>query len=385
MAINITSQTCDDAWRQAAQLIRNQGVEQESRTFRSKEVTTETLELLHTSITVEDPKQRIVFARPINPAFAIAEVIWIMAGSNDLNFIKFWNPLMKKFSDDGQSLHGAYGYRLGMNAIGTFDGFDLERSFTGYFVPSQFSFNQLFEAYYALHNVPHTRQAVLQIWDGRTDFPLQGKPRYSDIPCNIVSDLLVRDGKLHWRQFMRSNDLMWGTPYNFIQWTTIQEIVAGWLGLEVGQFTMDATSLHVYAEHWEELKGLDLAYKHSSDWTELMLLPDNESDLRIKGYDNWLRAFKLVLKAAVEFVRMGDGANASLVYKIVNECENELAHLIGTDAGVAYTQWVYLLAAEVSRKLGYIKDAERFAKYSGEYYQASWMQWLERKQTEAKA
>lgn len=379
MAINITAQTCDEAWRQAAMLVRNNGIEQESRTFRSKDVTTETLELLHSSITIEDPRQRIVLARPINPAFAIAEVIWILAGSKDLAFINYWNPLMKKFSDDGKSLHGAYGYRLGMNADSGFDYIDPDTNV--YFVPSHFAFNQLYEAYNALQNVPHTRQVILQIWDGRSDFPLYGKPRYADIPCNIVSDLLVRDGKLHWRQTMRSNDLMWGTPYNFIQWTTIQEIVAGWLDLEPGIFTLDAASLHVYAEHWDELKALDLSGKNDP----LSFVVTNDSDLRIKGYDNWLCAFKHVLKAAVEFVQIGnDDVHSSLVYKIVAECENNLSYMLGTDAGVAYTQWVYLLAAEVCRKLGAIKDAERFAEYSGPYYQKSWMQWLERKQAEAR-
>ena len=60
-----------------------------------------------------DPMQRVVFSRAINPAFAIAEVIWILAGSDDLSFPAFWNPRMRRFSDDGLTLCGAYGYRIG--------------------------------------------------------------------------------------------------------------------------------------------------------------------------------------------------------------------------------------------------------------------------------
>jgi thymidylate synthase len=34
--------------------------------------------------------------------------------------------------------------------------------------------------------------------------------------------MLLREGRLNWTQFMRSNDALWGTPYNVIQWTQKQ-------------------------------------------------------------------------------------------------------------------------------------------------------------------
>ena len=34
----------------------------------------------------------------------------------------------------------------------------------------------------------------------------------------------VRQGKLEWSQIMRSNDVLLGMPYNFIQFTGLQEI-----------------------------------------------------------------------------------------------------------------------------------------------------------------
>ena len=45
---------------------------------------------------------------------------------------------------------------------------------------------------------------------------------------------------------MRSNDLHRGTPYNLIQFTTLQEVMAGWLGVELGEYLHFADSLHVY-------------------------------------------------------------------------------------------------------------------------------------------
>lgn len=367
--INIQANTCDDAWQQAAKLVRDNGLAQESRTFRSN-VTTDTLELLHASMTIENPRDRLVFSRPINPAFAIAEVIWILAGSNDLQFVRFWNETMKNFSDNGKTLHGAYGYRLGTNGEGQFDVLSVPDN--AYFMSSHLQMNQLMCAYDALKYTPHSRQVVLQVWDSRTDLPVnQGLPRSKDVPCNVVGHLLVRDGKLHWLQFMRSNDLMWGTPYNFIQWTSLQEIMAGWLGLEVGQYTHVVSSLHVYENHWEELRNLQFDNGGISiKQTMLCNNPVNESDLRV-AYDEWLRIFKIVLHCAIELM---DVSKARQVYTLIDDVRK-------SNVPAAYAEWVYVLGAEMCRKLGYYDDAHHFIKSAG-YYRKSWQQWFERKRLE---
>jgi thymidylate synthase len=45
---------------------------------------------------------------------------------------------------------------------------------------------------------------------------------------------------------MRSNDIVRGFPYNVVQFTTVQEIVAGWLGVELGPYNHWSDSLHIY-------------------------------------------------------------------------------------------------------------------------------------------
>src|SRR5207249_2638830 len=104
--ILVQQKDTDAAWRELARYFKKYGKLQESRDQP-------TTELLHVATTISDPRQRIVFSRAINPAFAIAEVISMLAGSDDLSFLAFWNPRMKKFSDDGLTLCGAYGPRIG--------------------------------------------------------------------------------------------------------------------------------------------------------------------------------------------------------------------------------------------------------------------------------
>lgn len=255
MPICFEGNSADEVWCQATTtlLSLSDGSLQNSRLG-------DTRELLHTILTIRDPRNRWIHSRMpgINPAFAIAEVFWILSGSKKASGINFWNPALPRYAGGGDEYHGAYGYRL----------------------RSQFSFDQIEKAYEAIRENPNTRQVVLQIWDATTDFPIDnGKPRSPDIPCNICSMLKLRAGKLEWVQIMRSNDIFRGTPYNIVQFTMLQEILAGWLKCDVGQYIQYCDSMHLYES--------DLAFfsvaQESLDIgdTENLAFPKNESDIII--------------------------------------------------------------------------------------------------------
>ena len=195
----------------------------------------ETLEIMKVVFSVSNPRDRWVVNRKpmISPAFAVAELFWILSGRDDAGFVNTWNPIMKNYSGDDTNYHGAYGKRLRTN-------FDLD---------------QIEQAYEALLNNPNSRQVVLQIWDAEKDLPkIKGMPNAADIPCNISSMLKIRDNKLEWSQMMRGNDIFRGTPYNFIQFTTLQEIMAGWLNTDIGEYFYFTDSLHVYESDLKKFK-----------------------------------------------------------------------------------------------------------------------------------
>ena len=214
--------TADSAWRQAADVF-----------WKTKEWTKQrsqhgvTRELLHASFHIHEPRHRWVLSRHpgINPAFAIAEAFWILAGRRDAKLVNYWNRRLPALLGRHKTYHGAYGSRL----------------------RNSFGFDQLERAYQALDRNPESRQIVLAIWNPGADFPSRNGSAVSrDVPCNVCSLLKVRNGRLEWTQIMRSNDLCLGTPHNFVQFTVLQEIVAGWLQVEVGAYFHVSDSLHVY-------------------------------------------------------------------------------------------------------------------------------------------
>src|SRR5260221_2354225 len=188
-----------------------------------------TAEVLCASLTLKHPRQRWITSREpaLNPAFALAEVIWIMCGRNDSGFLNYFNPRLPHYAGKGLTYHGAYGHRL----------------------RTHFGIDQLERAYTVLYRDHNSRQVVLQIWDTAEDLHAEdGTTRAEDVPCNIVALLKLREGRLEWTQIMRSNDLVLGLPHNIVQFSSLQEVLAGWLGVDVGSYNHFADSLHLYEQ-----------------------------------------------------------------------------------------------------------------------------------------
>jgi len=322
--------TADDVWRSAVKTLRTEGAPvQEGRGGATREI-------LRACFEIERPQQRWVVSREpaMNPAFALAEVMWIVNGRNESDFLNFWNTQLPAFAGFGATYHGAYGYRL----------------------RRQFGLDQLERAFQALQGNPLGRQVVLQIWDPRSDFPREdGSPVELDIPCNVASLLKVRNNRLEWTQVMRSNDLFLGTPHNFVQFTALQEIMAGWLGLEMGSYFHLSDSLHVY----EESTGSDLRYADIEPEPNLdsLGLPRDES-----------QAILSRLYATTARMTLPDLPREEL---------QELA--LEFEASVAYKNILTVMGAESARRRNWQDTAEALmAHCTNPAYAQMWQRWCKR-------
>lgn len=331
-----SGRTADDVWQKLAFYFK-QGTGVSIHEGRGGK----TEELLHVAITIEDPKQRWVVSRTpaMNPAFALAEVAWIMNGSKDAAFINHWNPILPKYAGYCDNYHGAYGYRL----------------------RTHFGFDQLEKAFHALKKNPSSRQVVLQIWDPRSDLPnLDGQPMAEDIPCNVCSILKIRDKKLEWLQIVRSNDLFRGVPHNFVQFTSLQEIVSGWLGIEVGSYNQISDSLHVYLNDKKNIENSNpIEIRNNSD---LFSADKTESDLFFS--EIYSRMHKMVeAKKEKEF--------------------KNLAFL--KDSQESFQNLLFVIAADSARRRQWDElSNELMINCTNRLYKQLWENWLLRRKEEQK-
>lgn len=185
------------------------------------------------SVMYTHPRERVLFdpVRDSNPFLNLFEALWIIQGRNDVAFLEYLVGNMAKYSDDGKTYHGAYGLRM--------------------FGEKREHLNQVHEAIHRLKGNPDDRQVVLTI-RAASDIFYTGK----DNPCNLMVSCKIRGGKLNIHVFNRSNDFVWGlTGTNVVQFSMLQEYMAGMIGVEVGSYHQTTDSMHVYVnDQWEKVK-----------------------------------------------------------------------------------------------------------------------------------
>jgi thymidylate synthase len=218
----------------------------------------------------------------------LGELLWYLNGSNRLDFIEYYIPRYKKFSDDKETLFGAYGPRI----------FGKDRN------------AQIFRAIDLLREKPDSRQAVVQIFD-RADL----LDPHLDIPCTSTLQFTIRNQRLNLLVSMRSNDAYKGLAHDVFSFTMIQELVAKSLGLAMGRYKHCVGSLHLYdGDHAQAIAYLNEGMQPR---VAMPPMPDGNP---------WLYVDRLL--NAEQRVRAGD---LSAIYDLASENPywGDLARLLG--------------------------------------------------------
>ena len=246
-------------------------------------------ELIAASFTLENPRNRIIVspARNVNYGFAVGELCWYVRGDYDLETMLYYNKRMSQFSDDGKTINSAYGHRMFKTRF-------RENQFSGC-GHDAWDRSQLDNVIEELRRDPDSRRAVMHINEPQ-DLDRATCDGSRDVPCTMSIQLLIRDRKLHMHVLMRSNDVVWGLPYDVFSFTCLQESFLYKLqdvGVPVddlGSYHHTAGSLHVYDTHFglaeEVSKEPDVEVTPMKPFTlaELEQLAEvNEVGIRVSG------------------------------------------------------------------------------------------------------
>lgn len=221
MVTVFNAKTVNEAWEKGFEALQAQAVQGYEAGSRDGAVVGEICDAV---FCIEDPTRNIVNSpiRKMPMRYAIGELAWYLSGSNRVSDIAPFAKKWEEISDDGVHNNSAYGWRI----------FD------------RFGFNQWDHVKMLLSETPGTRQAVIHIKDA-DDTPTK------DTPCTVYLQFLLRDGKLNLSVHMRSNDIWMGVPYDMFSFTFLQMKMAMELGVEIGQYTHYAGSLHIYARDYD--------------------------------------------------------------------------------------------------------------------------------------
>lgn len=175
--------------------------------------------------TYTHPTHRVLSSplRNANPFFHVMEALWMLAGRNDLSWPRTFNEKFKEFSDDGSTLHGAYGHRWRRH----------------------FGVDQLVSITQILRKSPEDRRCVLSMWDPVVDLGRSG----NDFPCNTHAYFDLRDGALNLTVCCRSNDIWWGCyGANAVHFSFLLEYMAASVGAPIGVYRQLSNNFHLYPD-----------------------------------------------------------------------------------------------------------------------------------------
>lgn len=212
--------TVDELWHYALRQVVTFGEIVDSRNGSSRELVGASYTLETTDYTfLTDP------TRNLSPAYAGAETLWYLSGSNRADMLMAYAPQYIHYLTPEGIAHGAYGYRWAQ-------------------------YNQIEKIIAELRLHPVSRRAVMTCW--RIDDDL-GNYDSKDLPCTLSLQFILRNKKLHLVVTMRSNDMWLGMPYDIFAFTALQRLIAEKLAVDTGTYTHNVGSLHFYKKDEEKL------------------------------------------------------------------------------------------------------------------------------------
>ena len=282
------------------------------------------------------PQRRVLFCprRDANPFFHYMEAIWMLSGSENVDFPSRFARQIAEYSDDGITLHGAYGYRW----------------------RRAFEIDQIESIIHGLKRDPTSRRLVISMWDPQLDLEVNSK----DLPCNTQLYFRVVQGYLNMTVLNRSNDMVWGMlGANYVHMGILHEYIAEAAGLRQGSMFQFSNNLHVY-EGW----GGEDKYGPPSKWYE-----QNPTFNRwVFGPTNfdWEEAADFV-----EYFKNDDGSD-------INDPPQWKCRILRDNAYPMLMAWTSHKAGNIDLALHYA------AKIHDDDWKEACSLWLKRRQTKSK-
>jgi thymidylate synthase len=241
-------------------------------------------EVPNVTLMLDDARDSIIThaVRKVHLAYATIEMLGnLRHGDKNVEPYCWYNPNMQQYlNPETHKWDGSYATRITM-------------------------YDQLRAVYKILKEDPYSRRAVISMYN-----PAHDLHDYVslDVPCTLTLIFQLRDGKLNLTGTMRSNDVLLGLPYDLTQFTFLQSVLAGWLGVEVGWYFHLAANMHAYIK---DLPKLELIAADTAEYPEQRMptwdIPDPD-----ETYAQVERFFKLDYEARISNAKL----TPSAVYRL---------------------------------------------------------------------
>ncbi|WP_255995373.1 thymidylate synthase [Corynebacterium sp. CCUG 69979] len=197
----------------------------------------------------------------------VGELLWFLKGDSNVkwlqdNGIRIWN----EWANDNGELGPVYGVQW--------------RSWP---TPDGQHIDQIQGALDLLRQDPSSRRNLVSAWN------VAELDKMALMPCHLLFQLYVADGKLSMQVYQRSADMFLGVPFNIASYSLLTHMFAQQAGLDVGELVWTGGDCHIYSNHLDQVR--EQLTREPRPYPQLTLNKADSifdygfDDIAVEGYD----------------------------------------------------------------------------------------------------
>jgi len=174
----------------------------------------------------------LVTTKKIHLRSLVHELLWFLNGETNIaylqkNGVRIWD----EWADDKGDLGPVYGQQW--RSWQAIDGQIID---------------QMSQLIKQIKQQPDSRRLIVNAWNvGELD-------KMALVPCHLMFQFYVGNGKLSCQPYQRSADIFLGVPFNIASYALLTHMIAQQCNLEVGELIWTGGDCHLYLNHLEQAK-----------------------------------------------------------------------------------------------------------------------------------
>jgi thymidylate synthase len=174
----------------------------------------------------------LVTTKKLHLKSIIYELLWFLKGETNIAYLKehdvrIWN----EWADEHGELGPVYGKQW--------------RSWEG---ADDKVVDQVSDLIMQIKTNPDSRRLIISAWN------VAELPKMALMPCHVLFQFYVAEGKLSCQLYQRSADVFLGVPFNIASYALLTMMIAQVCNLEPGEFIHTFGDVHIYNNHMEQVK-----------------------------------------------------------------------------------------------------------------------------------
>ena len=172
----------------------------------------------------------LLTTKKIHVRSVIYELLWLLRGDTNVAYLREHGvTIWDEWADASGELGPVYG-----------------KQWRAWPAPDGTPIDQIAQAVQMLRSDPNSRRIMVSAWN------VGELPRMALLPCHVLFQLYVANGRLSCQLYQRSADIFLGVPFNIASYALLTHMFAQQCDLEPAEFIWTGGDCHLYVNHFEQ-------------------------------------------------------------------------------------------------------------------------------------